>query len=332
MKILYLSCHSILEYDEIKLFVELGHQVFSMGTYHNPGKIDDPKRPVLDIPYYPDLDKLATPDDKKNIPQKLIDWADVIIVMHIADWIAANWPKFKGKRVIWRSIGQSTLEVETLLRPFRRQGIEIVRYSPLERTIPGYNGQDAEIRFFKDPDEFKGWTGEKKEVITVGQDIQQRWASSNWNVIDKVFKTLPAHVFGPHNEGTGHYNAGCPDYEGLKDVLRKNRVFFYTGTQPASYTLGLIEAMMTGTPIVALGPELGNSPEFAYQRTYELPNIIKNGINGFISDDIDTLIKYCRDLLDDDKLAAKISAAGRKTAIEYFGKTKIKDQWKKYLK
>ena len=36
--------------------------------------------------------------------------------------------------------------------------------------------------------------------------------------------------------------------------LRRARCYLYTGTQPASYTLGLIEAMMTGIPVVSIGP------------------------------------------------------------------------------
>jgi hypothetical protein len=31
------------------------------------------------------------------------------------------------------------------------EGLEIVRYSPMERNIPGYIGEDALIRFYKDP-------------------------------------------------------------------------------------------------------------------------------------------------------------------------------------
>jgi hypothetical protein len=40
----------------------------------------------------------------------------------------------------------------------------------------------------------------------------------------------------------------------MKGWLRKARCYCYTGTQPASYTLGLIEALMTGIPTVSIGP------------------------------------------------------------------------------
>jgi hypothetical protein len=36
MRLLYLSAHSVLEFDEVSLFRELGHYVFSPGAYVNP--------------------------------------------------------------------------------------------------------------------------------------------------------------------------------------------------------------------------------------------------------------------------------------------------------
>ena len=64
---------------------------------------------------------------------------------------------------------------------------------------------------------------------------------------------------------------------------------------------------------------------------YEAPNIIINGQNGFISDDIDELRNYIQELFDNDKLAKSISIESRKTFIDLFGKTKIKENWKNFL-
>jgi hypothetical protein len=332
MKILYLSCHSILEYDEIKLLDSIGHEVFSHGTYADPSKVDDPKRPTLNIPSFPDLIEKAKIGPKENLHPDLVDWADCIISMHNVDWLSNNWSKFKGKRVIWRSIGQSTSDIETLLWPLRRDGLQIIRYSPREKTIPGFVGEDVMIRFYKDPDEFKGYTGEKAEIITVAQSFQQRFEYTNWDIFNKIVVGLPARVYGPHNEGTGHLNGGCPDYEGLKNVLRTNRAFFYTGTYPAAYTLGFIEAFMTGIPIIALGPFFGNSPYYLEQKTYEVCDFIKNGENGFISDDFKQLRGFCEMLLKDSNKALHVGLHGRATAIELFGLSKIKKEWEAFLK
>jgi len=46
-------------------------------------------------------------------------------------------------------------------------------------------------------------------------------------------------------------NGGKLEYHEMKREMRDNRLFFYGGTHPASYTLAFMEAMMTGMPIVS---------------------------------------------------------------------------------
>jgi hypothetical protein len=331
MKLLYLSCHSVLEYDEVKLFTELGIDVFSHGAYTNPKATGDPKRPPIDAPFHQDLYNMAVAYGKENLHPDMIAWADVIVVMHIVDWLSKNWEKMKGKRVIWRSIGQSTLYVERMLAPLRAQGLEIVRYSPRERTIPGFVGEDAIIRFYKDPDEFKGWTGEEKQVLTVGQAMKKRDPFCNFSIFEEATRGWPRKVIGPENEDVGDIWGGCLDYEALKAILRSSRAYFYTGTYPASYTLNFIEAWMTGCPIVALGPKLGNSPFELGQNTYEVPDLFKDTEGGLFADDIETLRKYIKILMEDSAYASELSEKGRQGAIKYFGKEKIKEEWRRFL-
>lgn len=58
-------------------------------------------------------------------------------------------------------------------------------------------------------------------------------------------------MFGPGNEGAPE-SGGMLSYEQMKQKMRENRAFFYTGTRITSYTLGFIEAFMTGIPIVSV--------------------------------------------------------------------------------
>lgn len=53
---------------------------------------------------------------------------------------------------------------------------------------------------------------------------------------------------------------------------------------------------------------------------------------GFCSDNIQDLSLYCKMLLENDSLAKRIGLEGRKSAIEYFGKDKIKEQWTEFFK
>ena len=178
MKLLYLSCHNVLEYDEIRLFHELGIDIFSPGAYINPSNIFS--RPgISGLSYDPEDLRLfhaigqsfPGEDNKNHLTKELVDRFDVVIVMHQPNYIYNNWEVMKHKKVIWRTIGQSVQILEESMQPYVKQGLKIVRYSPLERVIPGYAGEDALIRFYKDPEDFKDWVGNEIKVITFAQNI-----------------------------------------------------------------------------------------------------------------------------------------------------------------
>jgi len=331
IRLLYLSCHSVLEYDEIKLFHEIGIDVFSHGAYKDPRDPEDNMRPPLDWDVDPELIELANQCEKEALSKDLVNKFDAIMVSHIPKWITYNWPLFKNKIVIWRTIGQSTIDIENELAPFRKSGMKIVRYSPQEKTIPGYIGEDAIIRFYKDPEEFKNWNGVIPRVITLGQSMTKRDPFCGWSIFNQVTSGFRRKLYGPHNEEVGRDNGGFLTYSRLKRVLRDSRCYFYTGTMPACYTLNFIEAFMTGIPIVAIGPQRGNAPFLPGQFTYEIPFIIRNGVNGFWSDYIGQLREMVKLLLDRIDVAQEISQNARKTAIELFGKEKIKAEWQSFF-
>lgn len=354
MKILYLSCHSVLEYDELSLLTELdetptveaglGIEVFSLGgAYMNPTQSGDHMRPTISKGrHYPELYAVAIQCSKESIHPEIIDWCDVVLTMHNPslpfhtkeqEWLANNFDliQSKGRTMIWRSIGQSTPSIELALTEFRRKGLKIVRYSPIEEKIPNYAGADAIIRFGKDSAEFNNWSGEKPVVITTAQRFMSRKEHLGYNVFDKVTQGYQRKVFGTENENLGDMNGGWVSYERLKQEMRENRVFYYYGTQPAPYTLGFIEAMMTGIPIVAVGKALRSSDIYSWEH-YEIPSIIENERNGFISDDIGQLRKYIDILLYDHERAKAIGVEGRKTAIQLFDRLSIMRQWRDFLR
>lgn len=341
MRILYLSCHSILEYDEVKLLHELGHEVFSPGAYvepDNPG--DATLRPgITGLKYKQEwLDAFSKigkefpgQDSKDHLTQELVDMFDCIIVMHLPRWLLHNFNVLKGKRVIWRTIGQSISHREKEVLPIKSMlNLQIVRYSPRERTIPNFIGEDALIRFYKDPAEYGPWNGEKPQVISFAQHMERRNQACNYTFFEAVTRPFNRHLFGPGNEGKP-WTTGKVPYERLLKEMRDNRVYFYTGTHPASYTLNFMEAWMTGMPIVAIGPKNGNANYFPGHNLYEVHELIDNGVNGFVSDSAGKLKEYITTLLNDHDYAHSISEQARKKAIEIFGKETIKQQWRKFL-
>lgn len=331
MRVLYLSCHSILEYSEVKMLSELGHEVFSPGGAYQNGH-GDGKRPSLmdSVSHNLQLSDVAIQCSKENLHPELISWANVIIVMHKPEWIISNWPKIKHKRVVWRTIGQSVSHQEDSLGLARSQGLQIVRYSPREDRIPGFLGKDSLVRFSILPSEWGPWTGEDRSVITVAQSMKAREKFCGYDIFNKATEGFSRYLYGPGNEDSG-IAGGYLSYEDLKEAYKKHRVYFYTGTYPASYTLNFIEAFMSGIPIVAIGPELWNVGAFPNHDLYEVHQILGEGENGFWADDIPTLRRKVDLLLHDDTEAQRISKNARKRAEELFGWEVVKKQWEAFL-
>jgi glycosyltransferase involved in cell wall biosynthesis len=329
VKIHYLSCHSILEYDEVQLLTDLGHEVFSNGAYLDPaGHITLPRPGIKGAVMYPEYIPFATSFPKTNLPSELIDPFDVIIVMHSPDIIVNNWEKIKHKKVIWRTIGQSTWNVETALKPMRDEGLKIIRYSPNERRIPDYIGEDVLIRFYKDEDELSGWTGDGRTVVNFAQSLKGRRDHCHYDDIFKVVKNFNGTIYGPGNDDLGRYNGGAVPYELQIEKMQEARVMPYAGTAPASYTLSFIEALMMGLPIVAINNQMANIIyDFNF---YEVEEILTS-LGGIVCGSVGEMISQTQELLDNDAYAKEISEKQRAYAIDVFGKKKIIKQWEEFL-
>lgn len=340
MRILYLSCHEVLEYNELILFHELGYDIFSPGAYVEPqNRGDQNMRPgIPGLVYNQDVvqqyhrigAQFPGEDGKRHLTKEFVDNFDAVIVMHIPDWIEVNWDAIKHKRVIWRTIGQSVASVEQKMAPYKNQGLQIVRYSPREVHIPHFAGMDALIRFYKDQNIYQGWTGELAQVITFSQSMEQRGTHCNYALFEQVTRPFCRKLFGPENNQPG-FGMGKISWQDQIRELQKARVYFYTGTHPASYTLNFIESWMCGTPVVAIGPGHGNAEVWRNHNLYEIQDLIQNGVNGFVSDDPALLAGYVQQLLSDEGLARRISAVGRAEAIRHFNKDMIKASWKAFM-
>lgn len=337
MKICYIGVHEVLEYDELLLLHELGHDVFSyQGAYLNPlGNINLKRPGIPGLKFHQNLATESLTYAKTKIPQAFFDNFDVVIVMHDPNIISENWDRMKHKKVIWRSIGQSTPIVENQIRRMRYEGMKIIRMSSMEKNIVGYLGEDTIIHFAKDPNEWTEWNGNTKRVINFTQSIIGRGVFCHYDAIRRIMEGYPSLIYGSGNSNLGGLDGGELSYEMMKGALRDSRVFIYGGTWPSPYTLSLQEAMMTGIPIVAIGkhlaedlPEIGMNERMNY---YELPDIIENGKNGFISDDINELRTAVHNLLEDKELAKQIGERGRKTAIRLWDKEAIRNQWHDFL-
>lgn len=331
MKIHYISDHSILEYDEVQLLIDLGHDVFSNGAYIDPsGHITLPRPALKGANFYPEYANLSRMYPRTSLPKELIDPFDVIIVMHGPRVISENWDNIKHKRVVWRTIGQSVTGVEDLLKRPRNEGLKIVRYSPKERNLSNYLGEDAMIRFYKDENEYCCWNGDDSQVVTFAQSLRGRRDFCHYDEIFPVIEKFNGKIYGPGNEDVGHYNGGSVPYENQIEIMKKSGVMVYGGTWPASYTLSFIEALMTGLPIVAISKNLAHIEKFEYFNFYEVDEIMAK-IDGAVCDTIEDMNRHVELFLNDSSYSFEMSARQRALALDMFSKRKIIKQWEDFL-
>ena len=339
MNILLLASHAVAEYDDLRMLTDLGYDVFAPGGYEVPSRSGEGIRPALpDAPHHPDLveasnRKRAERGDpgeyidwaKADIPDEVLDWADVIIAHHFLDrWVIPQWDRLRDKRVIWRTCGQSNPELERQMAHLRDDGLQIVRYSPREAYMPNYAGEDALIRFGKYPQDFPMWTGNDAVVGNVTQHMVQRGEACGYRFWMDATRGLPVAPAGPGSEAL-HGGVGELSYERMLAYLARTRVYLYTGTRPAPYTLGLMEAMLTGTPVVSIGPKAWGE-SWGGERLFEGHWLARPGY-----DHPDHARLLLTELLTDPVLANDLSNSTRAFAIETFGIETVGAQWRKFI-
>ena len=343
MTVRFAQClaHAVESWYQLDLLTSLGYEVIDIGPYIDPRKPHvDTRPPLPDVPFYPEMwaaveNHKAEVDPQDHIPDAVLDWLGddgVILFHHRLEKLFAQWGRIRewkigsgGRRVIWRSVGQSVANNEREALPFRMAGLERVAYSPRERFIPGYVGHDALIRFWGHQVE-EPWTGTDRVVIQISQHLRQRDPFTNWGFWDTATRDLPRLPIGPGSEVIG--GSGALPWVEVQQALLRNRAFLFTGSQPASYTLGLIEALHAGIPVISIGPtwmrirytdhdasELFEGHEIA-PGAYDDPNMAHHAL---------------RRLLTDDDHAAEASRLSRLVARDLFDRETVGAQWKAFL-
>ena len=344
MNILLLASHAVAEFDDLRMFTDLGFDCFVPGGYEVPSRSGEGIRPPLpDAPYHPELvdainrvrAERGEPGPsidwgKAALPDEVIDWADAIIVHHFPDrWIAGQWDRIKGKRVIWRTCGQSDPRLEEFMAPLVGLGMEIVRYSPKEQVafekVGCYAGHDAVIRFGKYPADYGPYIGDWEVIGNITQDMVERGDSVGlgfWNRFTTDWTgELPTKPAGKGSEGL-RGGIGQLSYPDMLDYLRHIRVYLYLGTKPASYTLGLIEAMLSGVPVVPVGLAGTGLHDAWLADISEAKEIC--GVGELAYPDP---ARYLNSL----DLARAHGEAMRQRAIELFDVATVGEQWREFL-
>ncbi len=232
-------------------------------------------------------------------------------------WLMFNWQfkLFRERRDIpklYRVAKVAELEREDWDEVLARPDFTVVSFYPntvawLKAT---YGVEVPYIPLGLDPETYGGWTGEDATVLSVIHS----WRERGWHyaMYTEAAESLPTlHV--------DHLDPSKPvyRYEDLQRAMRRSRVYLHDGEQ--EYTITLIEAMMTGMPLVS----------------FPLPGIeryVVHGHNGFVARTAAEVRDFCGMLLADEGLARAMGARSREMALRDHHEDRWRRDWQSVIR
>jgi glycosyltransferase involved in cell wall biosynthesis len=151
----------------------------------------------------------------------------------------------------------------------------------------------------------------KKEnhILTVANDFINRDYCLNYKGWKRVTDGLPIKLVGD----TKGLSVAASSTEELVNDYNKCSVYFNSSTISPIPT-SLLEAMSCGCAIVSTA-------------TCMIPEIITNGVNGFISNDENELREYLMMVMEDGNLRESLGKAARETILEKFSQETFISKW-----
>lgn len=155
------------------------------------------------------------------------------------------------------------------------------------------------------------YKGEIDRGLVVVNNIASRGRRLGGDIFLRVREKVPLDLIGMGATEVG--GIGEIEHARLPAFVSQYRFFF----NPIRYTslgLAVIEAMMTGMPIVGLA-------------TTEMATVIDNGVSGYIDTNEDALVERMRALIADPALARRLGEGARRAALERFGIQRFAADW-----
>ena len=203
--------------------------------------------------------------------------------------------------------------------------VESLMYQPYNLTVfPsefvtdswGADIEDEEVKIIPhgiDTDFFTGWTGGDGKVLTIVNNYQQRNNTMGFDLFTQLTKCFAMNPFGQ----TQGVSRATKDVNELLNLYQKASVFVNTSTWHACPVV-LLEAMSVGCPVVTTDSTV-------------LAEIVEDGVNGFIANDIDTMKVKIQKILDDPEMAKEMGQKARQTIIDGFGSGQFIKNWQEVL-
>ncbi len=232
-------------------------------------------------------------------------------------WLMFNWQYklFRDRRddipKLYRVCKTAELEIPEWEDLLARDDFSVVSFYP--NTVASLKekfGVDVPyVPLGLDPDEYETSSFEAGHVLSIIHSYRDRgW---HYYLYEKAMEGLPTlHIdhLDPNQE--------VYEYADLKRELRRARLYLHDGEQ--EYTITLIEAMMSGLPLVS----------------FRIPGIdryVEHGVNGFVGETAAQIREACQQLLNDDDLCTQMGQASRAKAEREFAESRWRSQWKELI-
>ena len=160
------------------------------------------------------------------------------------------------------------------------------------------------------------WRGDVERGLVITNHLARRGRRMGADLFARLRTTLPLDLVGMGATDLG--GLGEVDHPQLPAFAAAYR-FLFSPVRYSSLSLSVIEAMMTGMPVVALA-------------TAEMATVIEHGVSGFAVTDTRQLAAAMRALLGDAGLARSLGEAARLRARERFAIARFSADWNAALR
>jgi hypothetical protein len=155
------------------------------------------------------------------------------------------------------------------------------------------------------------YRGELERGLVITNHLARRGRRLGADLFVQAREQVPLDLIGM---GAGELGGlGEIEHAQLPSFAARYR-FLFSPIRYTSLGLAVIEAMMTGLPVVALA-------------TTEMATVIDNGVSGFTDTDPAVLVERMRDLLHSPGLARALGMGARKRALERFHIDRFSADW-----
>jgi len=311
MKIFIQSVHASLEFDQATMFLGMGHQVagsFDVGSVQKP--------------------KIKGCTDVSHRIEDAYVGADMFLLHQTEDYsnVFLRHAQEMGDRpVVLTYFGQGcdAQHQQTAALLCARKNTYVVAYSKKEyNMLIGLGAPLRKVRMIRfgkvisDFEEGGGWTGRLPICFMSCNSLKHRGDGTSWPVMDRLMRGDIPLLLGGKDSLQHPCGIGEISWDALKSVYRQARCYLTLGTKPAPYVLTLVEAMCSGTPVVAYDNGCGITGE---------------DLGVLIAHSVDEIVLLVKSICSDRELAQQYSRKMKECAYLNFDMNRISLQWNEFM-